>query len=481
MAVSEVDSATLRKQVFSDLDRALVERFGDASALPAAVSEQADQWRGLRERLKSLREDKQLRAKAFGAARAAGDDLAPLKAAMQAVSGELKIAEEQLRELEAALLQHWQPAPQSAAAPEPPSLPPRLTAVAPEVDAGACQAWTIVAFQPEDEIDWDRYVDAHPRATAYHYCVWRRLIAERLGQRDCSLLARTAAGQIAGVLPLVRLSSRLFGDFAVSMPYFNYGGPLADHAALERDLLAQAGQQAQRLGLQHVEIRSLAAANDWPGRSHKLSMIRRLPASMTALEQELGAKLRAQIRRAEREGPQVRIGREELLHDFYQVFARNMRDLGTPVYSRSFFAGALAAWPDSRLICVSLAGRPVGCGFLLGYRETLEIPWASTLRDYNALGINMLMYARVLQWAIEHDYRYFDFGRSSPDSGTYRFKKQWGAEPLAHHWQYWLPEGERLPELNPDNPKYRLLISVWQRLPVALTRLIGPPIVRNLP
>lgn len=480
-------SADQRKRIFADLDGALADRFG--AEIPAKVRQQAADWAAVRTRLKHLREEKQLRAKAFGTARAEGADLEPLKVAMQAVSSELKATEEHQRELEAGLALHWLPqseAPVATAAGTvevgsdgAPALPPRLTEAAPECSAPA--TWTISPYRADDRDDWDRYVDQHPRATAYHYCVWRELIEARMGQRDCSLMARADDGRVVGVLPLVRLTSRLFGDFAVSMPYFNYGGPLGDHAALERGLLAKAADRAQELGLQHLEIRSLATSSDWPGRSHKLSMIRQLPASVEMLDRQLGSKLRAQIRRAEREATEVCVGREELLDDFYRVFARNMRDLGTPVYSRGFFAGALAAWPESRLICVHLDGKPVGCAFVLGYRETLEIPWASTLREHNALGINMLMYWRVLNWAIEQGYDYFDFGRSSPDSGTYRFKKQWGAEPLPHHWRYWLPAGEQLPELNPDNPKYRLMISVWQRLPVAVTKLLGPPIVRNLP
>jgi FemAB-related protein (PEP-CTERM system-associated) len=211
-------------------------------------------------------------------------------------------------------------------------------------------------------------------------------------------------------------------------------------------------------------------------------MIRRLPASEEALDAELGSKLRAQIRRAGRESQEVRIGGAELLDDFYDVFARNMRDLGTPVYGKGFFRAVLAAWPQrSHVVVVRLGNRPAAAAILLGFRDMLEIPWASTVREANPLGLNMLLYRSVLGLAIARGYGYFDFGRSSVGAGTYRFKQQWGAHPLQQYWHYGLRNGAGLPRLNPDNPKYRLMISLWQRLPVVFTRIIGPPIVRSLP
>src|SRR5690606_20078873 len=152
--------------------------------------------------------------------------------------------------------------------------------------------------------------------------------------------------------------------------------------------------------------------------------IRRLPGSVDELSAELGAKLRSQIRRAQRENVSIQRGNGAApLTAFYDVFARNMRDLGTPVYSRSLFEAVLNRWKsDASLLIVELDGKPVGGAFLIRHRDTLEIPWASTLRPKNALGINMLMYWEALSFAIDQGCRYFDFGRSTLDSGTYRFK-----------------------------------------------------------
>ena len=159
-----------------------------------------------------------------------------------------------------------------------------------------------------------------------------------------------------------------------------------------------------------------------------------------------------------------------------------MRDLGTPVYGMSFFREILQCFSEqSNIIVVHLERRPVAAAFLLGHKDTLEIPWASTLRNVNHLSINMLLYWEVLKFAIENKYKYFDFGRSSKESGTYRFKQQWGAKPKQLFWHYWLYENTELPQLNPKNPKYSLLIAVWKKLPVNVTKVIGPRIVKNLP
>jgi FemAB-related protein (PEP-CTERM system-associated) len=176
------------------------------------------------------------------------------------------------------------------------------------------------------------------------------------------------------------------------------------------------------------------------------------------------------------------IGREEMLDGFYDVFATNMRDLGTPVYPKAFFRNTLRQFPDRTWIStVQKDGMIVAAGFLAGFKDRLEIPWASALRAYNRFSPNMLLYWASLEFACEQGYRVFDFGRSTPGESTYRFKEQWGATPHQLYWYYSLPPGTAMPQVNPDNPKYRLAIGAWQRLPVWLTRAIGPRIVKYLP
>jgi len=344
------------------------------------------------------------------------------------------------------------------------------------------QAVPITVNAEFDATAWDNYINQHTAASAYHDSRWKALIEQVFGHNCHYLTARDSQDAIVGVLPLVHLSSRLFGSFMISMPYFNYGGPLANSPAIANALMSASDELAEQLGCSHTEIRECHKRSDRQHRSHKVSMLLRLPDSTDVLDKSLGAKLRSQIRASERHNPGITFGHEELLADFYTVFSRNMRDLGTPVYSQSFFRAILQQFPESSFLAVvRISGKPVAAAFLFGYRDTLEIPWASTLRSANQYGANMYLYRQILGEAQRRGFDFFDFGRSTENGPTYKFKKQWGARPHHLHWHYWTPAGEAIPSLNPNNPKYQLVIGIWKKMPVSLTRIVGPPIVRYLP
>ncbi|MFO0773255.1 MAG: FemAB family XrtA/PEP-CTERM system-associated protein [Nitrospiraceae bacterium] len=331
--------------------------------------------------------------------------------------------------------------------------------------------------------EWDRYVQAAPEASGYQLTAWRTVIARVFGHEAVYLVARDERGEICGLLPLVVLSSRLFGRFMVSLPFFTYGGVLATTEAVRSRLMEAAVEEATKRGLSHIELRQQSRLETiWPSKDHKVSMRLALPTDPEALMKQYPSKLRSQIRRPQKEGMVAEVGGIGLLDEFYTVFARNMRDLGTPVYAKGFFQAILEAFPQDAAICVvRWKGQPVAAGFLYRFRQMMEIPWASADRRYDRWSPNMLLYSTVLEYACRQGCQVFDFGRSSIDSGTYRFKAQWGAEPVPLHWYYWLKGGGPLPELNPNNPKYKLAIGLWQQLPLSIANLIGPHVVKNLP
>lgn len=330
---------------------------------------------------------------------------------------------------------------------------------------------------------WDKYVLESQSATGYHLIAWRHVVARAFGHDTIYLMARDAQGEVRGVLPLVTLSSRLFGRFMVSMPFLNYGGVAAQDRQTTCALLEAAVREAGHQGAKHLELRQAATLPiDWACKDHKVSMRLDLPKNFDILMKVFPSKLRSQIRRPQKEGMIARIGGVELLDDFYRVFSRNMRDLGTPVYGKTFFRLVLDTFPKEAAICaVSWNHRPVAAGLVYTFRDMMEIPWASSDHRYDRMAPNMLLYSAVLEYACQHGCRVFDFGRSTVDSGTYRFKAQWGAKPVPLHWYYWLKEGGPLPELNPANPRYRVAIGLWRKLPLALTNLLGPRIVKYLP
>ena len=334
-----------------------------------------------------------------------------------------------------------------------------------------------------DAAEWDGYVDNHPDGLNYHLSGWMKVIREGFGHGTVGLMARDGGGKVRGVLPLVHMKSSLFGNFLVSLPFVNYGGVLTDSPEAATSLLAAAVELRDRCGARHVELRHLREEPlPLACKRHKVTMLLPLADDPEQQWQGFNAKLRNQVRKAEKSGLTARVGGRELLDDFYEVFVRNMRDLGTPVYGRRFFERVLTNFPDStRIIGVYLEGRVIAAGIASWYRDTLEVPWASSNKDYKTLCPNNHLYWESIRFAIEHGFSTFDFGRSTPGEGTYKFKEQWGARPKPLFWQYALRPGGSLPELNPDNPKYDLAIRAWQKLPLWLTRIIGPGIVRNIP
>lgn len=342
----------------------------------------------------------------------------------------------------------------------------------------------IRSFEAKDKTQWNRYVMGADASSCYHLIGWKDVIEKSLGNKTYYLLAEDSNNTIIGILPLVHLKSVLFGNYMVSIPYFNYGGVCGDSDEICGQLFNKAVNIAQEQDTRHIEFRHTHHINNmFKEKTSKVSMRLELPSESEQLLKSLPSKLRSQIRRPTKEGMYSKIGKEEELDSFYTVFSINMRDLGTPVYSKEFFRDILTTFPDAASICTVYAkdGNPAASGFLIGFKEMLEIPWASSLRRYNRQSPNMLLYWESLKFACENGYKQFDFGRSTPGEGTYKFKKQWGAKPLQLYWHYWLKNGRAMPELNPHNPKYKMAINIWQNLPVWLTKIIGPTIVKNLP
>jgi FemAB-related protein (PEP-CTERM system-associated) len=313
---------------------------------------------------------------------------------------------------------------------------------------------------------------------------WLGIFNRALGH-DVYAVEAVAGGCTVGFLPLAHVSSLLFGRFLVSLPYLNSNGALAHSAEVRAALVSRAVKLADELGAKHLELRHEDPvphpALNATIRS-KVHMRLALPASGELLWKGFDPKVRNQIRKGEKGAFAVAWGGAELLAPFYDVLAENMRDLGSPVYGRELFASILEAFPgDAELCVVRDAARPVAAALLLHGWGVTEVPTASSLKDMNPTNVNMLMYHHLLRRAVERGQAVFDFGRSTTEGSTFRFKKQWGAEPHGAAWQYAVPDGGAAGEMRPDNPKYALAIRVWQRLPVALTRRLGPLIVRVIP
>lgn len=330
--------------------------------------------------------------------------------------------------------------------------------------------------------DWDEFVRSR-RASIYLLRGWAQLAHDVFGHRVLFVEARESDGRLVGILPLVQQKS-LIGNFMTSIPFFNYGGALADAPQARFSLMNRAREMAAESRCSYLELRDTDPTSDgWHARTDKVTMILPVPPTSEALAKALGSKLRSQIKRSARENVAVRIGGSALLDDFYGVFAQNMRDLGTPVYPKKFFAAILERFSEqATLLVIDHQGVPSAAGFLIIDGQRAEIPWASCRTESKSIGLNMKLYWEVLCHVIERGCTSFDFGRSTVDSGTYKFKKQWGAEPQQLYWHRWERDGSA-GDAGPANagPLMRYATRVWQKLPLGVANTLGPLVSPSLP
>jgi FemAB-related protein (PEP-CTERM system-associated) len=328
--------------------------------------------------------------------------------------------------------------------------------------------------------DWDSYVHACRTATPYHISGWKTALEKAYGHKSYYLAARRD-GTIAGILPLFFVSSLLFGKSLTSMPFLTYGGLCADVEHASRLLLDEAWRLATTLESDVLELRHTPAQKlELSSIDHKVAMVLELQESEERVWKGLRPEIRNRIRKAVKEGVVVEDGGAELIPEFYQVFAENMRDLGSPVHSRRFFESIFACVPDQvRLVCARVNGAPVAAGITVTFRDGVEMPWVSASRRYQQIAPNNAVYWHAIQEACRKGLKRFDFGRSTPGSGTYEFKRRWGAEPLQLHWQYReRTVGKYSPKT--DGTGFGLAGRVWQKMPIGLTKIIGPGIRRQI-
>ncbi len=337
-----------------------------------------------------------------------------------------------------------------------------------------------VLRQDDDGAAWDAFVAAAPGASFCHLSGWREIMTEVLGHECLYAVEAADTGAWRGVLPLVRVRSRVFGHYLVSMPFLNAGGPLGEPDARQA-LGAWAAGEAERSRADLLELRSRdPLPGDLRRSNRKITVHLPMPESEDALWRAFPSKLRSQIRRPQKEGLEARFGPEQR-DAFYGVFAKTMRALGTPVLPADLFARIATVFPDLVEFGVVYCGEePVaaGCGFR--WQGEFELTWAGSLREHARLAPNMLLYWAFMQRMIAHGERVFDFGRCTPGGGTHAFKTQWGGADLALAWAQWSRKGvESTP--SPDRAAFRVAAACWKRLPLAVTNRVGPLIATQIP
>jgi FemAB-related protein (PEP-CTERM system-associated) len=325
---------------------------------------------------------------------------------------------------------------------------------------------------------WDTFVLTHPLATHYHLSGWGEII-ERVYRYPGLYFSAWDEDRLTGIVPMVLLGGLLRRKSFVSMPYLDYGGICADTPAIGHELSvaithAMTARQVGLLDLRH-RMKMPLPLNTY---GDKVTMVLPLTSDAERMWKTFGGKLRNQIRKAEKERLQTQWTGLEGVADFYSVYVHNMRDLGSPPHSLAFFQCLLQTFPEAQILLVRRDRQVIGGGLCLAFQDTMLVPWASSLREYFRLCPNNLLYWEAIRTACARGLQCFDFGRSSRGSGTYNFKKQWGAleEPL--YWQANVGGGDLINE--ESHAVLSLAVEAWKRLPVSVSRVIGPMVRRRL-
>jgi FemAB-related protein (PEP-CTERM system-associated) len=326
---------------------------------------------------------------------------------------------------------------------------------------------------------WNRFVEQHEHGSTFHRWEWRDVYRD-VYRHESPYLMAWDGDTLAGVLPLVRVKSLVFGHYLVSLPFVSYGGPLGT-AAAQRALTARAAVLGN--GAKLVELRSRVPLDTALAPvTRKITVVLDVvPNDYDATFKRFDSKVRSQVRRGEKEGIVVKFGREHAAA-YHGVFAEHMRDLGSPAHGLHFFERLAGALGERAWIGVAYLGaEPVAAGFAIENGAEVEISWASALRRYQKISPNMALYGAFIRRACERGFSAFNFGRCTAGSGTHKFKKQWGSRDEALPWYHGAVSDSQSAPPNPEQGRFGTAIAVWRRLPVPVASVIGSRLMGGIP
>jgi FemAB-related protein (PEP-CTERM system-associated) len=342
---------------------------------------------------------------------------------------------------------------------------------------------TIQTISADESALWNQYVQQHSAHSPYHLFAWLAAIDAAYSHQVYYFVAKQNA-KIVGVLPIVNIRIPFKGSSLCSLPFCDVGGCLVDNEEIQTALELKATELKKQINAKAIEYRERAEVIDntkFEGK--KVSMLLPLPATSDELFSGFKAKLRSQIRKAEKNGLTYELGtNQHFIDEFYAVFSKNMLRLGSPVHSKKWIESICEQYKDQCIIAVvKLDGIPVGSGIVLFSNHKASIPWASTRADYNRLSPNMMLYWALLKFVTEQGCNEFDFGRSTFNEGTFRFKQQWGAKPVLLEWRDDNIVTASKSDIVSSNSSIKSIVeSIWKRLPLAVANIIGPKLRRYI-
>ncbi|MDE2367622.1 MAG: FemAB family PEP-CTERM system-associated protein [Burkholderiales bacterium] len=327
---------------------------------------------------------------------------------------------------------------------------------------------------------WDAYILAHPQATFFHRAGWQRVLG-RAFRHACHYLYTEEAGRITGVLPLAHVKSLLFGNSLASLPFAVYGGVVADDAASAELLLAEAQRLARALRVDHLELRNLLRTQpDWPEQDLYVTFRKEILPDEEANLLAIPRKQRAMVRKGIKNGLTATV--DPGVERFFAVYADNVHRHGTPAMPKRYFEALRAEFGDDCEVLTVCApdGAVISSVLSFYFRDEVLPYYAGDAEAARDLAGNDFKYWELMRRSCARGLKVFDYGRSKQGTGSYSFKKNWGFEPQPLHYEYCLYKHDQVPQNNPNNAKYKLLIETWRRMPIGLANWLGPFIVRSL-
>jgi FemAB-related protein (PEP-CTERM system-associated) len=354
------------------------------------------------------------------------------------------------------------------------------TAVKLDRPVQAAAAFSIRTLDAQRVADWNRFVDNCPEASFFHLAQWQQVIEPVFGHRAHFLYAERD-GDIEGVIVLGHVKSRLLGNALISPPFFVYGGAAAANDEARGALEDAAEALALQLKVDYLELRNRSHRREgWLTKDLYVTFRKTIDPDPEKNLLAIPRKQRAMVRKGIEAGLQSRV--DEHVDDFYEVFAASYRNLGTPVFPKKLFRTLKQVFGDACEIMsiITPDGRVVASVMSFYFRDEVLPYYAGSIPEARDLKAHDFMYWELMRRACLRGIRVFDYGRSKQGTGSYSFKKNWGFEPEPLSYQYRLVKAQSMPDINPMNPKYRLFVSLWQRLPLPVSKIIGPMIARNL-
>ncbi len=341
------------------------------------------------------------------------------------------------------------------------------------------RAYRVAELQSGDEARWDAFVKRCDDGTFFHLSGWKRIIERNLNHPTIYLYCELD-GEIAAVLPLAQVKSWLFGNALISLPFLVYGGVVADDPEAEKLLIDAACKHAERLGVDHLELRNkLPSERGWPTKDKYATFSKQLDPDPEKNLLAIPRKQRAMIRKGIK--AELVAENDDSVDRLHEALLECKRNLGTPFFGKSFLAAILEEFgDDAEITTITRGGELIASVMSFRFRNEILPYYGGGGEAARAVKGNDFMYWAVMENACKAGVEIFDYGRSMVGTGAYRFKKHWGFEPVPLAYEYYLVNSEEPPNLNPSNPKYRLLIDGWKRLPLAVAGRLGPPLARRL-